>query len=467
MAPWQSGFARARTSRAGFVARLAHVAVLLVLGASGARAGGMELPVRGVRSLEQAGALVAGASDADALWLDPAGLAHGAGDGKEALLFDVAFVGQAVDYTRIDSGGGVLPSVSNQQPGSVVPTLAASLGIGERLVIAGGIATPYAGLHRYADTGPQRYASVSLAGSTFVMATLGAAYAVSDRLRLGATVEDMVTSLDARVVVSACPGPSACAPEDPAFDALARLEQHGYLSPSGSIGIQYDLGERITLGGVVHAPTWITGSGTLQLAVPSAAAFRGARVAGDRAVMRFWLPPSVRIGIELRPTSRLRVEAAVDVELWSLHDHISITPEDVTIQNAPGGATYVLGAMRIPRAYTTSVSPSLGAEYHVGSATLGAGLAYETAAAPAADVSVLTVDAPKWLVGAGGGYDAEGWQIGGAVGFAKLAEVEVGLADGKVVELQPLRGTPADVVVNAGTYRSFYVLAGLRAARRF
>ena len=43
---------------------------------SEARAGGMLLPVRGVRTVERAGALIAGADDADALWLDPAGLAH-------------------------------------------------------------------------------------------------------------------------------------------------------------------------------------------------------------------------------------------------------------------------------------------------------------------------------------------------------------------------------------------------------
>lgn len=54
--------------------------------------------------------------------------------------------------------------MSNQQSGSPIPTVAATLGIGDRLVLAGGIAAPYAGLHRYADDDPQRYASVSLAG---------------------------------------------------------------------------------------------------------------------------------------------------------------------------------------------------------------------------------------------------------------------------------------------------------------
>jgi len=51
-----------------------------------AAAGGMVLPVRGVRTLERGGAFVAGADDADALWLDPAGLAHVHGKGTKAFL---------------------------------------------------------------------------------------------------------------------------------------------------------------------------------------------------------------------------------------------------------------------------------------------------------------------------------------------------------------------------------------------
>src|ERR1051325_11893989 len=82
-----------------------------VLGAPGdAAAGSMMLPVRGVRTVERAGALIAGADDADALWLDPAGLAHLAGDGKSQLLFDVSYVAQDVDQARDDTGGKHLAS---------------------------------------------------------------------------------------------------------------------------------------------------------------------------------------------------------------------------------------------------------------------------------------------------------------------------------------------------------------------
>jgi hypothetical protein len=67
------------------------------------------------------------------------------------------------------------------------------IGIRDRRVLAGGLAAPYVGLHRYADDGPQRYASVSLASSAVIYISLGAAYRVTDRLRVGATVTDVVS----------------------------------------------------------------------------------------------------------------------------------------------------------------------------------------------------------------------------------------------------------------------------------
>jgi len=447
----------------------ALVAICLGVGAwaSDARAGGMLLPVRGVRTLERAGALIAGADDADALWLDPAGLAHLTGDGKLQLLVDAAFVSQAVDYARIDSGGNHLASVSNQQPGMPIPTIAAAFGIGDRLVIAGGIAAPYAGLHRYDDDGAQRYSSVSLDGSAFVYVTAGAAYKLTENLRVAVTVMDVVSKLSSRVVLSGCPGQTVCAPEDPDFDALGQVSQTDLLAPSGSVGVQYDVGHLATLGLAFQAPSRVSATGKFVSRLPSSAFFDGARVVGDQADLSFTLPAVIRAGIELHPSPALRIEAALDAELWSMHNEIDITPHDIRIENAAGVGTYTVGNIVIPRKYKTSLAPSIGAEWHGSNFMLGAGYSYETAAAPPGYVSVLTVDSAKHLIGIGGGYEAAGWQIGASAGVALLSDVQVSLADGKVTQLTPLRDQPSDVVVNAGSYKSHYLIAGLRFARRF
>jgi long-chain fatty acid transport protein len=433
-----------------------RIVVVIAALAAEARAGGMMLPERGVRAVAEAGALVAGADDADALWLDPAGLAHGAGDRTTSFLFDVAYVYQTVDYTRADAAGTAFPRVSNQQPGAAVPTIAASLGIGKRLVIAGGLTEPYIGLHRYDATGPQRYASYGLDGSTFFVVAIGAAYAVTERLRVGASVQDTVSHVALRVVASACANDGSCTPGDAAFDAPMSIAQNDYVSPSGSVGVQYDASDRVTLGAVVEAPTWISGTGAFAITVPNQT------ITGDRAGVAFvLLPPSARAAVEVRPTARVRLEAAVDVELWSLHDRVQITPDNVRAGAAP------LAAMTIARGYRDSVALALGGEARFGAIMFGAGVGFETAAAPRATVSVLTVDAPKLLAGVGGGYAAGGWQIGAALGLAQLADVDVSPTEAKVQLLQPLAAAPAAIAVNAGRYSSRYFVAGIRFARRF
>jgi long-chain fatty acid transport protein len=448
------------------VTRLA-ILIALCATAGDALAGGMLLPVRGVRTVQRAGALIAGADDADALWLDPAGLAHLAGNGNKALLFDAAYVYQTVDYTRIDSGGNRLPPVSNGQPGQPIPTLAGALGIGDRLVIAGGIAAPYAGLHEYDDEGAQRYASVSLAGSAFVYITFGAAYKVNDRLRVGATVTNVFSKLASRIVLSGCPGQTVCAPEDPEFDSLGQDEQTDYFSPSGSIGVQYDATRGATIGLAVQAPSRVSATGTFTARLPSSAFFEGARVVGDESKLTLTLPAAIRAGVEIRPRPELRIEAALAVELWSMHDEIHIEPRGVRIEGAPGVGTYVVGELSIPRNYKTSFAPAIAAEWHGPSFMVGAGYSYETAAAPPGYVSVLTVDSTKHLIGIGGGYEANGWQIGASAGLVALSDVDVPLAEAKVPQLTPIRDQPSAVMINAGSYKSRYIMAGLRFARRF
>jgi long-subunit fatty acid transport protein len=123
--------------------------------------------------------------------------------------------------------------------------------------------------------------------------------------------------------------------------------------------------------------------------------------------------------------------------------------------------------MRIERDYHTSFSPALGVEVHGAGLMAGAGIAYETAAAPAGRVSVLTVDADKVIFGVGAGYAAEGWQIGGAFGYVAVDDVTLAGGEPRVLQLQPLASQPSTRTVNGGTYSTSYVVAGVRAARQF
>lgn len=184
-----------------------------------------------------------------------------------------------------------------------------------------------------------------------------------------------------------------------------------YIAPSGSIGLQYDVARTATLGLALQAPSRVSATGTFATRLPRSAFFEGARVVGSESELSFTLPAAIRFGVELRPTPAWRIGAE-----WRGHQRM-----------------------------------------------LGAGYSYETAAAPTGYVSVLTVDSAKHLLGIGGGYEAGGWQIGASLGI--LADVQVSLAEARVPQPTPIWDQPGEVMVNAGSYRSRYLLAGLRFAR--
>lgn len=434
----------------GSVIRTAFAAIVLT--ATTARAGGSLLPVQGVRSLERAGALVAGAEDADSLWLNPAGLANLAGDGKRALLFDAAYVYQTVDVTALDG-----TTASNLQPGHGIPTLAGALGIGDRLVIAGGMTAPYDAVHRYATD--------DTTGSMTFVISAGAAYAVNDALRVGLTLQDHVTRLSHRISTTGCTT-ATCDPADASLAMQLDIAQTDYVAPAASVGLDYVPSPTIRLGVMAQSPVRISSSGRLTVHLPTATMFSAAKVTGDSVELAYTLPPILRAGVELRPRADLRVEAALDVELWSIPDEITIAPDRVQIEDVAGGP-YPLHELSIARHGKTSFAPSIAVEWHPRYLMFGAGYAYETAALPAGDVAPLAVDSTKHILGIGGGYEDAGWQIGAAVGVAILADVDVTAADAAVYQLAPLREPTTTVPVNAGRYHSRYIAAGLRAARRF
>jgi long-chain fatty acid transport protein len=441
-----------------------------------AQAGGMVLPTRGVRPTARGGAFVAGADDLGALAFNPAGLAHLAQDRDEGdkiikhkrshLLIDAAFVKQSVNYARIDSGNNALAAVDSTSPGLAIPTIAYARAISSRLVIGGGIYAPYAGLTKFAADGPARYSSIDLSKSLLVVAALGVGVRVSDRIRLGATLENMIFMLSSSVIFAGCPGETVCAPEDPEFDALTQVTMNDYVSPSGSVGAQVDLHKLVTLGLSFHGPFNIGGQGKVQTRLPTSGFYNGASVEGDRADVAFTLPASFRAGLEVHP-GRWKFEAAVDVELWKEHDEMDITPKGVRIVNSAGVGTYVLSPVIIPRHYKNTVAGSFGVEGrpvpHLPLRVM-AGYTYETAAAPDAYLSTLTVDGQKQALALGGGYAFGRWQLDAMVSFFKMKDRTVTPAAGLAPQLSPIRDTSADplnVYVNWGTYKASWLAAGL------
>jgi long-chain fatty acid transport protein len=455
---------------------------LVATTAGPAAAGGMVLPTRGVRPTARGGAFVAGADDLGAFWFNPAGLAHLAdaqeGDGdhapKDSFLFDAAWVSQSVDYTRIDSGYNVQPRVSNKAPGIPIPSIAYGHKLSDRLVIGGGLWAPYAGLTKFDTTGPQRYSSIDLSESALFIVAAGVGFKLTDKVRVGATVQNMSFLLSSSVMFAGCPGQTVCAPEDPEFDAQTKVTENAWFVPSASAGAQIDLHPRVTLGVSFQAPYKVSGSGKVQTVLPSSGFYNGASVEGDRADVSFTLPASVRAGLEARP-GHWRLEAAIDYELWSEHKEMTIEPKNVSIVGAPGVGTYELGPESIPRNYKNSFAASFGVEGQILAdlpLRVLAGYAYETAAAPDAYLSTLTVDGKKNLFALGANYTFGKWRLDVMASFTKMSDRTVDPSVGVAPQLTPLRDNaqPSDqlpVYVNWGTYKSSWLAAGLGLSSRF
>lgn len=446
----------------------AGIALALVAGsATVAVAGGMYLPTRGVRPTGRGGAFVAGADDLHATWFNPAGLAAITGD---AVLVDATLVSQAIDYTRVDSGGNAQAPVSNQSPGLPIPSLGYARKLGDRTVIAAGVWAPFAGLSKFDEDGPQRYSNVDLSKSLIATVGVGVAMRLGDNIRIGATVQDHVVALETVIMLSGCPGETVCAPEDPDFDSLNRVDQNSWFNPSGSIGVQVDVHDRATFGASFQLPVFVRGKGTLHTRLPPSGFFDGASVEGDRADIAVDLPASFRAGVEVRP-GRWRVELATTVELWSQQDEMTITPKDVRIVNAAGVGTYELGPMVVPREFGNTVAAHLGIEGQPSASlplTVRAGYLFETGAPPDAFLTVMTVDGQKHLGSLGLGYAWGTWQVDAVAAFAKMSDRTVTPEVGRAPQLNPIRDEsdePLTVYVNWGDYASSWLMLGAGVSR--
>jgi long-chain fatty acid transport protein len=458
-------------------AALVAAASLAVL-AGDVRAGGMQLPTRGVRPTARGGAFVAGADDLGALWFNPAGLAAmpGAGDAaRRCFLFDVGFVRQNVEYTRVDAGNNVQPMVANDAPALPIPTLGVGVALGDDVTIAGGLYAPYLATGRYPEGGAQRYSLVDLSESRLVVVEAAVAYRATDRWRVGVGVQNMIVLLASTLVFSACPGQTVCAPEDPEFDAVGKVQLLDAFNPSGVVGVQYAASRALRVGASFQLPFHVTGTGSFATRLPPSGFFDGTAVVGDRADVRFWLPPVLRVGVEVRPTPHWRAELAATVEFWSVHDRFEIVPRDVRIEGVPGVGRYEIGPMEIPRHYGDSVSVHAGVEGKPlprAPLTVLLGYSYETAAAPDAYLTVLTVDAAKHLVAGGLGVRAGDWDVNATVAVVSLDDRDVDPAEGMSPQITPVRDDPEDptplrTYVNWGRYASSWLVAGVGVSTTF
>lgn len=432
-----------------------------------AHAGGFFLTDRGVRPMGRGFAFVAGADDAGALWYNPAGIA-----GLEPQFFaDFTLTFFRADYTRIDGGGNVLPTVSASPPPLPIPMLAYAGDFGmDDLTFGFGVLAPNAVLLDWpeeisvdgsTEPAPQRYSLITLDGSLLAHIVAAVAWQPAEGLSLGVSPQLIVGSFRAVTALSSCDRVLCTQPENPDFDGLAEITAP-VIEPGLQIGAQYQTGIVRLGASILWWPWAIAGDATLRVRLPSAAMFEGARVDGDSARVEQDFPFIFRAGVELRPTERLRAELAFVFEGWSAQDAVEIVPNDIWIRDVLAIQDYQVGTLRIPRQMNDTISVRLGGEYVVGDAgalALRAGAMYETSSFDDAYLTPLTLDSDKLVLALGASYEvSRGIFVDATYGHVFLADRSV--TNSAVPQPNPIRPPPepsapapdAPVYVGNGDY---------------
>jgi long-chain fatty acid transport protein len=458
---------------------------VLVLSSTLAHAGGLTLPILGVRATGRAGAFVAGADDPMALWYNPAGLVALGGKNRKTFLLDLAGIEHPVTYSRIDSGGNDVGTVENDPQNLPHPNLIGVWGLDSQWVLGVGLMTPYASLDGYPEDGPQRYQLVSMHNTMLAYMDAALGWKVSDKLWVGFGLSNLFVAFNSRVVFSSNPSETTGAPEDPEYDAEGELQDTSFFTPSGQAGIQYHPSPKWSMGASLRLPYFVRATGSVRVRLPSSGFFGDAHVEGESSDMSMTLPSIFRAAIEARPHPRFRAELGLDWEMWSQHDKIVLTPHDVRIEDQPGVGVYEVGQLDIPRHLKDTVALKLGVETQplpMVPFDLRAGYIYETGAAPDEYLSLISPDSNKHMITFGAGLRIGRLRFDATFAHAFLEDRDIPLAGACLPQQNPIRTgdpeppcdtsvqelpTPGYVYVNAGQYKSSWTVFGVGMSAGF
>lgn len=470
------------------------VGALALASSAKAHASGFQSTERGVRPLGRGGAFVAGADDLGAVSYNPAGV-FDAGNG---LLVDASLMLWSSEYTRrallrqVDPNTGetvatyeqTFPTVNGSIPILPIPTIIGSFSVHPDVRIALGMyawnAAPTTATYPDAlsdQPAPQRYALLSLDGSLLAVTGAWVAWRATPELRLGAGLEVLIGNFRSRQVLSGClPDRFFCAPEDPEWDMLTEISAAPIIAPSGSLGAIWEFTPNWRLGGSFHLPYWIVAPATVQARLPSAPVFRNATLSGEDATIEFQLPWQLRLGLEARELAPgLRVEVSGQYDHWAIHDAISVTPENIALQNLPGfPRDFRLPEISLPRNFQSTGAVRAGAELALAAGddlviTPRAGLSFETSAVPADSLSVLTLDAAKVVPSVGASVGFGRFRFDAVFAYVFSPSVDVDPADAKLGQVVPIQANPSEnpTTINGGLYAWSTAILGLGVAYSF
>lgn len=424
-------------------------AFALVLCSQSAWAGGLALPTRGVRALSLAGAFVAGAEEANALWYNPSRL------DQTSVAFELGAVDTSATFTPPDG-----TAVSNSATPLLNPTLGAIFRVNDTLSLALGAYAPYSGQLAFPEDGPQRYSLTANDHTTLLVLNVAAAVRLG-RLRLGAGLQNVMAHVKQRSVLSSYTGLFG-APDDPSLDTLSNLDLNDPFTLSANAGASFEAGP-FTFGLALQLPYTVSGEAKFQVRLGESVFLDPVVVEGDSARFELPFPLMVRAGVLWQATPDLKVELAANFENWSVQEELVVDPTGrIRLRNVPGIGDYQLGPLVIPRQMQDTWSFHLGSDFAVweGLHLRGGGF-YETAGFADATTNVSQLDGTKLGLALGASYRLGNFRFDLAA--SRIFQFTRDITDSDVRQLNPTNPEQALVVGN-GRYEAGYWVGGIGVA---
>jgi long-chain fatty acid transport protein len=381
------------------------VGLLCLLWGGSASAGGFFTPPHGVRTQGRGGAGVLSTPDMNAMWYNPAMLA---GLGDFHLTVDLNLLIQDASFARaprtLENGDTIsYTEVENQARPLTIPQLGVASNLGtERLVFALGAWAPNGATALYPEQGPQRYTIIDTEGSFILTLGLAVAWRATDWLWVGAGLQNHMAQLRLVNAVTAWPGFTGD-PESEDYEILFEGAVSSPWSPSANLGARAQVHPNVDVGLSVQLPVHVQDEeAQVMQRLPPGVLFDQAEVQGDSVAASFWLPWVLRTGVRYHQP-RWDIELDAVIEFWSILDEISISPNDIEVQEVPGVGTIQAGALSVPRQYQDALSLRLGGDYQALPELLDlrAGVLWEQSAIPTRTLSVLQLDTDKVGLSAG------------------------------------------------------------------
>jgi long-subunit fatty acid transport protein len=447
---------------------------------------GYMLPINGPRDTARGGAFIVKSDDLTSVIHNPANIINLDGYNTFISLGVINTSGTANYYDRNIQNDVTIYSktISNSPDPFFNPMLAISNNFGlKKFNFSLAAHGPYAPDYKYdrtcsrgAPSCPNRY---SLYESDIVLANLQLtiAYQILKNLSFGVGLKvtyinfkydlDLINSNDGDLSLL------TNSSKEGLTDANLKFDVTDPINFNAMFGLTYNINKYFSLALTYQTPISVSADGTMKTEIYDTSdtlTVNDTVIEGEDLNVKLNLPHTFGLGFLFEVKNKFNIELDLNVELWSSHDKIVITPKDVYAKyNALGTEKSIkLGAITQTKNWENTYNVSLGGDiiFLDNSFVLSLGAFYETGAISDEYFDVSIVDSDKLGVGIGFTYN---WNfLSFTTSFAYIDFLTRDITNSKVLAPNSLQNNyPDDFIIGNGKFNTDILVFSTGITARF